>query len=1010
MNAPPRPLLNASQMRQIDEICNAFESAYSIGQQPRIEEYLAQAAPELHRQLLSELVQVEMHYRPQTSVNEYASRFPEFHPEQLESTSTDVVPDYYPAIPGYSISSELGRGGMGVVYLATDLRLLRQVALKMIHPSGQLDAEHRRRFLGEARAAARLHHPNLVQVFDAGEWEGRPYLVFELVEGGTLSEKIRTRSLSFQDSAKLMEQVCRATHFAHQRHIVHRDLKPSNILIGLDGLPRIGDFGLAKRLDEDSQQTVSGVLVGTPSYMAPEQASGHTHATSAAVDIYSLGAILYEMLVGHPPLKAASVMETLDLLRTREPTPPRSIDRKVPRDLETICLKCLQKEPARRYLSARVMADDLASYLNGDSIVARPSSTLERTGRWCRRHPLPAALVTALAIVILVGFAAVWSQWRVARYNAEQYRRERDTVRAAVEVAQAKTAEAEQHRLDSEKHLAASESRFRKAQAPVQELIRLGSELMRQPNMNARGRKALEQATLFLKDLMNDKQDDPQAMTETAFAVSTFGWTLLEHGLFVEGEAAMRDAQAITSQLIALSPTNLRYRRLHRDAVWQHGIAQLRLGNHERAEQVLRESVLLAEGVLKLPNINSSDHVSLGAAYSNLAVELGANRKFAEAAQARLKSVEVLRRCAEKFPRDGSIPSNLSLALFNMAADLWGKDKVAAEKMANEALEIRRAMVNRTQAPREESAYLVASLLQLANWYRDAQRIEQGETLLTEAMKYSELARQRFPEVYSVRLEYINSLRATLRFDALRSTTGRDTHRFESLERELDLAIRDFPSEDSFKHTRTRAMLEQGEVCHRRGDTSEAMAHFATSLSELRRLRSSTSNSNRYAGDINRVAQMILNTGLRFEYESEKIAAVDAQRELAPENAVLLNVLAWRLTCCADLALQDLTEAERYARQAVALRTAEPFYYNTLAVCLFYQNRLAESEAAFDQSQRLKTPEPAADWYFLARIRARQGQQADAIDYFERADQWRQQNRANDPELLRFAEEAGVEL
>ena len=1000
--------MNALQLRQIDEICNAFESACSLGQIPNVDQYIEQAPREIRPQLLAELIQIELHYRSAANGKEMTSRpTGQFGP--LSNFQTAEPHPEYPAIPGYYISQELGRGGMGVVYLATDLRLLRQVALKMLHPLGRLNEENRRRFMGEARSAARLHHPNLVQVFDAGEFDGQPYLVFELVEGGTLSQKIRQGGMSFEECARLMEQICRAAHFAHQRHIVHRDLKPSNVLIGLDGLPRISDFGLAKRLDEDIQQTVSGVLVGTPAYMAPEQASGSNRGAHAAVDIYSLGAILYEMLIGQPPFKAPSVVETLDLLRSTEPIALRSINPKIPRDLETICLKCLQKEPAKRYMSAKVMAEDLARFLRGDSIVARPAGKLERTGRWCRRHPLPASLVAALVLVIVGGFAAVWSQWSEARSNAEKYRVERDLVRAAMDVANEKTREAEEHRQNAEKHLAASESRFRKAQAPIQELIRLGSELVRQPNMNNRGRKALEQATRFLQDLMREKIDDPQIMAETASAVSSFGWTLLEHGLFVDGEAAIRDALVITSELIAVAPESLRYQRLHRDALWRHGIAHLRLGRHQQAEDLLQKSVECSEVAIKLPGANSSDHVALGAALSNLAIELKANKKSAAAAQTRMQSVQVLRRCAESYPRDSTVPSNLSLALTNLAADLWQEDRFMAEKMALEALAIRRKLAQ-SIAAREESAYLVSSLLLLANWYHDTQRPAEAQELLSEALEFGERARHKFTEVYSIRLQYINALRSAFRFAWSAQDLRRAEDHLSQILAELKLAIREFPDDESFKLQQARAIFDTGRIAERQSRKNEAAKYFVQALRELTQARATSPNPARFIVELDAVSEGIFRLGTRFEFEAEKLEASRVQCEVVPNDPVRMNVLAWRLTVNTEPALRDYGQAEKLVRQAIAINRQQPFYFNTLAVCLYHQNRLAEAEEALDQSQQLQTSEPAADWYFMSRIRSRQCQHQTAIEYYNRAEKWRKQHRPQDPELIAFAEEAQADL
>jgi WD40 repeat protein/tRNA A-37 threonylcarbamoyl transferase component Bud32/tetratricopeptide (TPR) repeat protein len=301
---------------------------------------------------------------------------------------------------------------MGVVYKARHLRLGRLVALKMVLAGEHAGPEQLARFLAEARAAAGLQHPNIVQVHEVGEHQGRPFFSLELVDGGSLMEKAAGTPLPARQAAELAEALARAMHFAHERGVVHRDLKPANVLLTAAGVPKIADFGLAKRLGEDAGQTRMGQVLGTPSYMAPEQAAGEVHRVGPAADVYALGAILYELLTGRPPFRAATVAETLAQVRSQEPVPVRQLNPAVPRDLETIALRCLEKEPGRRYASAQALAEDLRRFLEGAPIVARPVGRVEWAVKWARRRPAAAALL-AVSVLAMVSVTAAGA-WALA--------------------------------------------------------------------------------------------------------------------------------------------------------------------------------------------------------------------------------------------------------------------------------------------------------------------------------------------------------------------------------------------------------------------------------------------------------------------------------------------------------------------------------------------------------------------------------------------------------------------
>jgi serine/threonine protein kinase/Tfp pilus assembly protein PilF len=318
---------------------------------------------------------------------------------EQELAAPDQVDESGPA--GYEILKLLGRGGMGVVYLARQTALKRLVALKMIRRGERHGKQELVRFRIEAEAIARLQHANIVQVYDIGEQAGQPFFSMEYVEGGSLDKKLAHKPQAPRDAAQMVRQLAEAMDAVHQAGIVHRDLKPANVLLMKDGTPKITDFGLAKRLDDDSGETRTGAVMGTPSYMAPEQALGLTEAVGPLVDVYALGAILYEMLTGRPPFRGASIYDIIDQIKQAEPVPPRRQQPRVPRDLETICLRCLHKEPARRYASAAALADDLRRFLEGETILARPAGLWERGLKFARRKPWIVAAWAATAALVL---------------------------------------------------------------------------------------------------------------------------------------------------------------------------------------------------------------------------------------------------------------------------------------------------------------------------------------------------------------------------------------------------------------------------------------------------------------------------------------------------------------------------------------------------------------------------------------------------------------------------------
>jgi WD40 repeat protein len=381
----------------MDQMCNRYEAAWRCGPTPLVDDFLADWDEPERSVLRRELLALEGHYRQRA------------REEQATPTSGEDAPvaGAGRVLGDYELLEEIARGGMGVVCKARQISLNRIVAVKMIL-TGQLASEEDvQRFQREAENAAGLDHAHIVPIYEVGEHEGQHFFAMKFIEGGSLGQTKKRFINDPRGAAELMRLVAEAVHHAHQRGILHRDLKPANVLIDAQGQPHVTDFGLAKRLQSDAGQTQSGAIVGTPNYMAPEQAAGHGKRLTTAADVYGLGAVLYELLTGRPPFKAATQMETLMQVLQDEPVPLRQLNAQVPADLETICLKCLQKEPGKRYASAADLVEELCRFEVGEPIAARRAGTWERCVKWLRRHPAWAALagVGVVAVLALVGAA-----------------------------------------------------------------------------------------------------------------------------------------------------------------------------------------------------------------------------------------------------------------------------------------------------------------------------------------------------------------------------------------------------------------------------------------------------------------------------------------------------------------------------------------------------------------------------------------------------------------------------
>jgi eukaryotic-like serine/threonine-protein kinase len=433
-----------AQARRVNLACERFELAWRVGEEPRIEDVLSVTALGDRDFLLRELLALEIELRrgqgENPSISEYKKRFPDlvalvestFLDPELGGTPVDSTDGSSPStledidygetfdfggrsasgsngprclsegekIGDYLLIKEIARGGMGVVYEAEQISLGRKVALKMILTGAMATLTERERFRREARLAAKLNHRNIVPIMSVHDQDGILFFTMKLIDGGSLAQRASRFKDDPRSIARLIKTLAGAVHHAHGQGFIHCDLKPSNILIDQDDEPHITDFGLARLASEDSSLTATGAILGTPSYMAPEQASGQRKSIGPATDVYGLGAILYELLTGRPPFRTSSMMETVVQVLERDPVSPREIRPEVPRELEIICLKCLEKMPHERYPSAQALADDLERYLQGDVVEA--TGVVQNLKRWTRREPEAVSRLGGLAVVALL--------------------------------------------------------------------------------------------------------------------------------------------------------------------------------------------------------------------------------------------------------------------------------------------------------------------------------------------------------------------------------------------------------------------------------------------------------------------------------------------------------------------------------------------------------------------------------------------------------------------------------
>jgi serine/threonine-protein kinase len=657
----------------------------------------------------------------------------------------EEVPAAAPSLAGYEILGVLGRGGMGVVYKARQPGLKRVVALKMIRAGDGAGEHELGRFRTEAEAAARLQHPNIVQVYAVGEHDGCPFLSLEYVDGGSLKDKLGGKPQPVEAAAQLVQVLAEAMEFAHHRHIIHRDLKPANIMLArpegpgdthslsnkaplveeLYGTPKIADFGLAKRLEEDTGQTHSGTILGTPSYMPPEQAMGQAKGVGPLADQYALGAILYELLTGRPPFQGATLLETLDQVRTQEPVPPSRLQPKVPRDLETTCLKCLQKEPAKRYANALELADDLRRFVAGEPIKARPVSVWERLRRWCWRNPWLAGLA-GVALLLLLGMVIVWAVFTV-RLSKEKAA----TTEANVQLGKANVQLGAEKKAAEEARDLAQDQRKLALQSLGSLVTTVQSKLKTRPDLQPLRRELLDIALEKLKQA-SPKTEARISLNDGVLAARQFelGLLLWEEGETAKAGEAFGQAEAIYAAQARADPEDPMPRAMQAQVLmWLGRVALRQNGRAADARAYYARADALLADIEKGPPHEKPSPADVKNLRADALVTLGANTVNEDPRAALDYYRAALRLRQELADLDNSEGARAQLArMYVLVGGLeFGQGNVkAAEELGTRAVEIRRQLADATPDDAQRQRDLAGARLRLGGLYLRTGRPEQA--------------------------------------------------------------------------------------------------------------------------------------------------------------------------------------------------------------------------------------------------------------------------------------------
>ncbi len=655
---------------------------------------------------------------------------------ELNEVSAELQVDTGRTAARFELLKQLGHGGMGVVYLAWQPALRRHIALKMIARGDLANREDFRRFRREAEAAASLRHENIAQIYDVGEQDGKPYIAMELVRGCTLSQYLKHGPLSVDVAVSLFIKLADAVQHAHSHSVIHRDLKPSNILLAgselpsndpliriesrIDFQPKIVDFGLAKRVDQVDSPTLTGDLIGTPSYMSPEQAQGNVQATGVGSDIYSLGAVFYEVLVGRPPFQGASPIETLELVLSQEPVRPTNLRAGLPRDIETICLKCLEKSPSRRYARASDLLDDLRRFQSGRPIAARPTGWVTRTMKWTKRKPALAALFASIAVgtASMLTIAALHnrSMSRALEANREEKSR--------------------------------ADTNFKFAIRSIEQMLeRVGfDQLSNQPEMEEMRAELLTDAVNFYAELLaTQPETDIESRRMYYRALSRQGNILWMLGKNDSGRKSLQLAIDLQTQLS---------KELPKEPSVQHELAKSYIshGLIDRNSASFRTAIDLLEDIQAT---YPTCQLDLAQALTNLATTTALSD---EAEAHHLRSLGLRQKLLQQMPNDQRLKFGVGQSQYNLGFLYFrtGRLDIASEALS-EAISIFEELVEQHGTVTDYQSSLAECYTSFATLRNQTGEFDIADTLMQKGINIRSLLVTRFPKIPSMRMSLARS-------------------------------------------------------------------------------------------------------------------------------------------------------------------------------------------------------------------------------------------------------------